>query len=120
MTVDGLADVKVGDKLILVTGNRYRGDESVTVARIGRQYLYVATSGREKRERFDRRTGIEGGTIGVRARLITQGQYDESKQRASLCERLRIAGIDVRADVRTGMRPDQLRAILAIVDEEGA
>jgi hypothetical protein len=114
MTVDGLADVKVGDSLILVTGNRYRGDENVTVARIGRQYLYVATNGHEKRERFDRKTGRESGNVGVRARLVTQEQYDESKQRASLYERLRLAGIDVRVDMRT----DQLRAILAIVDEK--
>lgn len=117
MTVEGIADVKVGDSLILVTGNRYRGDESVTVARIGRQYLYVATNGRERRERFDRKTGVEDGNTGVRARLVTQDQYDESKQRTSLFERLRLAGIEVRHEVRANMGTDQLRAILAIVEK---
>lgn len=118
MTVDGLADVKVGDPLILVTGNRYRGDENVTVARIGRQYLYVAANGREKRERFDRKTGIEDGNTGVRARLVTQEQYDESKQRASLLDRLRRAGIDVKHEVRSDVTTDQLRALLAVMKEE--
>ncbi len=118
MTTEFPKDVKVGDPLILVTGNRYRGDEPVTVARIGRQYLYVTRDGRgEMRERYDRKTGIEDGTIGVRARLYTQDQYDEIKQRTALFENLRTAGIDVRHEARSEMTTDKLRSILAVVTE---
>lgn len=116
MTDTGLAGAKVGDPLILVTGNRYKGDENVTVARIGRVYLYVARpDSRELNMRFDRKTGVEDGNIGVRARLVTQEQYDESKQRAALYEQLRTAGIEVKHEVRSDITTDQLRALLAVV-----
>jgi len=118
MAVDGLPNVKVGDSLILMTNNRYRGDEPVTVARIGRQYLYVARNGREMRERFDRKTGVEDGNIGVRSQLVTQEQYDEMKQRAALLEGLRAAGIDVRHEIRADMSTETLRALLAVVQDD--
>lgn len=118
MTAEGIAGVQVDDELILVTGNRYRGDEAVTVSRVGRQYIYVASNGREMRERFDRSTGVQDGTHGVRARLCTQAQYDESKQRVALFEKLREAGVDVRHEVRSGMSTSKLRGLLAVVEED--
>lgn len=112
----GLPDVKVGDNLVLVTGNRFRGDEPVTVSRVGTKYVYVTLHGHERRERFDRKTGVEEGNIGIRSRLITQKQYAEMEQRASLFEQLRQAGIDVRHEVRSEVTTDQLRALLAVMN----
>ncbi|MCG0061760.1 hypothetical protein L0F81_00400 [Streptomyces tricolor] len=114
MAATGLADVKVGDPLVLVTGNRFRGDEPVTVSRIGTKYLYVTLHGHERRERFDRKTGVQEGN-GVRARLMTQQQYDEMKQRASLFTELLAAGINVKHEVRPEVTTDQLRALLAVI-----
>ncbi|MEU6214329.1 hypothetical protein ABZ891_31085 [Streptomyces sp. NPDC047023] len=111
----GLKDVKVGDTLILAAGSPHRGDEPVTVARLGRTYLYVAEHGSERRERYDRKTGIEDGQHGIKARLYTPEQYDELKQRESLFATLLEAGIDVRYAVRADLSTDQLRSILAIV-----
>lgn len=120
MTVTGLADVKVGDTLILVTGNRHRGDGPATVSRIGSKYLYIAVDGREWSGRFDRKTGIEDGNIGVRAQLYTPARYDEIKQRSALLEQLRKAGIEVRSEVRSDLTTDQLRALLAVMQPEEA
>lgn len=119
MSNPALPDVKVGDQLILVTNSRYRGDEPVTVARIGRLYLYVATSdGRERNMRFGRDTGVEDGNIGVRSRLYTPDQYDELKQRSALFEQLRQAGIDVRHENRSEVTTGQLCALLAVMQPE--
>lgn len=95
MSINGLPNVEPGDNLILATGSRYRGDEPVTVSRVGRQYLYVTLHGREMRERFDRKTGAEDTKYGAGARLYTQEQYEEKKQRATLFEKLLSAGIEV-------------------------
>ncbi|GHH30197.1 hypothetical protein [Streptomyces rubradiris] len=115
MAATGLANVKVGDPLILVTGNRFRGDEPVTVSRIGTRYLYVTLHGHERRERFDRKTGVEEGNRGIRARLMTQQQYDDMKQRAALFMELSAAGIDVKDEARPKVTTDQLRALLAVI-----
>ncbi|MGV9756942.1 beta barrel domain-containing protein [Streptomyces tricolor] len=115
MAATGLADVKVGDPLVLVTGNRFRGDEPVTVSRIGTKYLYVTLHGHERRERFNRKTGVEEGNVGIRARLMTQPQYDEMKQRESLFMELLAAGINVKHEVRPEVTTDQLRALLAVI-----
>ncbi|MFI9344902.1 hypothetical protein ACIG0D_27105 [Streptomyces sp. NPDC052773] len=116
MTANGLGDVKVGDKLILATGNRYRGDEPVTISRVGRKYLYVAREdGRELRDRFHRDTGVEDSQYGARQRLYTPEQYEEQAQRTSLFDGLRRAGIDVTHEVRSDLTTDQLRALLAVV-----
>ncbi|MFJ9596669.1 hypothetical protein ACIRS3_28440 [Streptomyces virginiae] len=53
------------------------------------------------------------------ARLYTQEQYDEQKQRQSLLSFLLEAGIDVRSNARSSLSTDQLRTILATV-EQGA
>jgi hypothetical protein len=111
----GLQGVKVGDSLMLATGSRYRSDERVTVARIGRKYLYVASGGREMRGRFDRDSGLEDSRVGARQKLYTPEQYDELSQRGALFEGLRAAGIDVRHEVRSNMSTDTLRALLATV-----
>lgn len=116
MTDTGLADVKVGDPLILSTSNRYRGDEPVTVSRIGHKYLYVTrASGFEMRERFHRDTGVEDSQYGARSCLYTAAQYDEVKQRSALFEQLRTAGIEFRHGVSGGLTTDQLRGLLAII-----
>lgn len=116
MTATVFADVRIGTPLILVTGNRYHGDEPVTVTRIGSKYLYAARpNGHELNMRFDRKTGIEDGNIGVRARLVTQEQYDDSKQRASLFEQLRQAGIDVKHEKRSDVTTGQLLDLLAVI-----
>lgn len=108
------ADVKVGDKLILVTNNRYRDDEPVTVSRIGRKYLYVTRqNGSEYSARFLRENGVEDSNYGGREWLYTPEQYDESKQRDSLFEQLREAGIDVAFRVRNDLSTDKLRALVA-------
>ncbi|SEC04095.1 hypothetical protein SAMN04490357_1030 [Streptomyces misionensis] len=112
----GLPAVKVGDPLILVTGNKYQGDEPVTVSRVGRKYLYVSLHGHERQERFDRATGVEEGQRGIRARLLTQEQYDDRAQRDSLFTRLYDAGIEVAFRVRDDLTTDQLRSLLAVVE----
>lgn len=43
---------------------------------------------------------------------------DESKQRASLFERLRLAGIDVKREVRSDVTTDQLRALLGVMQAD--
>ncbi|KUN03158.1 hypothetical protein AQI95_24690 [Streptomyces yokosukanensis] len=111
----GLPDVKVGDPLILATGNRHCSDEPVTVSRIGRKYLYVTReNGREYSGRFHP-DGVEDSQYGARERLYTPEQYDELKQRTGLLERLRQAGIDVKHEVRSEVTTDQLRALLAVI-----
>ncbi|TGZ14734.1 hypothetical protein DV517_62170 [Streptomyces sp. S816] len=116
--MSGLPTVKVGDPLILVTNNRFLGDEPVTVARVGRTYLYVAGSdGCERRERYDRKTGIEDGQIGLKAHLLAQEQYDDRAQRATLFNQLYDAGIEVQFRVRGDLTTDQLRALLAVVEK---
>jgi hypothetical protein len=116
MSTTQLPNVKVGDPLILSTSNRYRSDEPVTVSRIGRKYLYVARQdGREVPNRYHRDTGYLDSSYTVSERLYTQEQYEETKQRASLFEKLRQAGIDVRHEVRSEVSTDQLRALLAVI-----
>ncbi|MFE5494735.1 hypothetical protein ACFQ7Z_32920 [Streptomyces virginiae] len=51
------------------------------------------------------------------ARLYTQEQYDEQKQRQSLLSVLLEAGIDVRSNARSSLSTDQLRTILATVKQ---
>lgn len=114
MTDTPLADVQVGDQLILATGSRYHGDGPVIVSRIGRKYLYVEQNGRELHDRFHRNTGAEDSRYGTRQHLYTPAQYDELKQRGSLFEKLREAGIEV-SRVRGSLTTDQLRALLAVV-----
>lgn len=118
MTSEGLNGVKPGDHLVLVTGNRYRGDEPVTVSRVGRQYLYVSLHGVERRERYDRKTGVEVDQRGIRSRLVTPQQYEESKQRDALFHALMDAGIEVRQILRPKLSTDNLRALLAIVQDD--
>lgn len=116
MTATGLADVKVGDQLILSTNHRYRGDENVTVSRIGHKYLYVVrASGFEMRERFHLDTGVEDSQYGARACLYTPAQYEEQAQRRALFEQLREAGIEFRHGVSGDLTTNQLRALLAVM-----
>lgn len=120
MENSGLAEVNVGDELILCTGNRYRGDEPVTVSRIGRKFLYVARrGGSEYRSRFLLDSGLEDSQHGARERLYTQEQYDGVKLRTSLFEQLRQAGIDVRYEVRSTVTTQQLGALLAVMAPAG-
>ncbi|WP_199572727.1 hypothetical protein [Streptomyces murinus] len=113
----GLPAVKVGDPLILATGNKYRGDEPVTVSRIGRKYLYVCReNGAEYSGRFHL-DGVEDSQYGAREHLYTQEQYDDLKQRNSLFEQLRKVGIEVQFRVRDDLATDQLRALLAVVEK---
>ncbi|MER0476785.1 hypothetical protein ABR737_00170 [Streptomyces sp. Edi2] len=112
MPTTGLDDVKAEDELILVSYNRFRGDQPVTVSRVGTKYLYVAIDGRETRERFDRKTGTEDGQRGTKAQLYTQEQYDELRQRSSLFTSLLAAGIEIRREVRSTMSTGKLKAIL--------
>lgn len=119
MTDTGLADVKVGDPLILSTNHRYRGDEPVTVSRIGSKYLYVARAGGfEMRERFHRDNGVEDSQYGARSCLYTPVQYDELKQRSALFAQLREAGIEFRHGVGGTLTTGQLRALLAVVSPD--
>ncbi|MEZ7005653.1 hypothetical protein [Streptomyces sp. AD55] len=119
MSINGLPDVKVGDSLILATNNRYRGDQNVTVSRVGRQYLYVAVNGRELRERFHRATGAED-TKYMGGHLYTQEQYEEQTLRASLFEKLRQTGLTFEHGVRSTLSTDKLRALLAVMAEDAA
>lgn len=119
MTIARLpSDIKVGDELILATGSRYRGDEPVTVARLGRKYLYINRNGREYGTRFHRDTGAEDSNYSAHEQLYTPAQYEENKQRNALFEQLRKAGIDVAYRVQGGLATDQLRALLAIVTSD--
>ncbi|WP_443072169.1 beta barrel domain-containing protein [Streptomyces sp. NBC_01485] len=95
------------------------GDETVTVSRIGSKYLYVTRpGGSELRDRFHRESGVEDSQHGTPQRLYTPAQYDESKQHASLLERLREAGIEFRHGVSRSLTTDQLRALLAIMQPD--
>ncbi|MFI6210281.1 hypothetical protein ACIBAI_28600 [Streptomyces sp. NPDC051041] len=120
MSTEGLNGVKVGDNLVMVTGNRFRDDEPVTVSRVGSKYVYVTLHGQERRERFDRKTGIEEGQRGLRARLLTPEQYEEKAQRQALFAQLLAAGIEVRHDKRAEMPTQKLRALLAVMTEDAA
>ncbi|MGW1155985.1 beta barrel domain-containing protein [Streptomyces rubiginosohelvolus] len=121
MSSSRFTESKVGDTLILVTGNRFHGDEPVTVSRVGSKYIYVRTlDENERREKFDRTTGVEVDQRGIRARLLTQEQYEERAQRSSLFARLTSAGIDVRDDRRAAMPTATLRAILDAVEGNAA
>ncbi|WP_456046088.1 beta barrel domain-containing protein [Streptomyces virginiae] len=83
---------------------------------MGRKFLYLAEHGRERRERYDFETGLEDVKV-RQARLYTQEQYDEQKQRQSLLSVLLEAGIDVRSNARSSLSTDQLRTILATVKQ---
>lgn len=107
--------IKVGDTLILATGNRYRSDGPVTVSRIGSKYVYVAENGHEMRGRFHRKDGTEDTQYGARSRLYTPEQYREQAERSELLENLRKAGIDVKYEVRSNVTTDQLRALLTVI-----
>ncbi|MCZ1012304.1 hypothetical protein [Streptomyces lydicus] len=120
MTTKGLSGVKVRDSLILVAANRFQGDQPVTVSRIGTKFLYVSSNGRERREQFDRTTGIEVRQRGIPARLLTQEQYDEQARRRALFASLFAQGIDVREHKRAGMSTVKLQALLAVVEGEEA
>lgn len=100
---------------MLVSGSRHAADRLVTVSRIGRKYLYVASDGRELRERYDAASGLQDSDRGVRAALYTLEQYDQMNQRTALYKDLREAGIEVRHEVRADMSTDTLRALLAAV-----
>lgn len=116
MSADSLSNVKVGDTLILLGR---RGVEQVTVSRIGRTYLYVALSGRERRERYDRHTGLEDGTI-ARRQLYTPEEYDATRQRTALVKQLRDAGIEIRHEYRSELPTAKLQALLAVVSDAPA
>lgn len=120
MSSQTFAEVEVGDKLVLVTGSRFRGDEPVTVSRIGSKYIYVNLHGSERREKFDRKTGVEVDQRGLQTRLLTQEQYEARAQRASLFARLLDAGIEVRHDRRDETSTVTLRALLAAVQNSAA
>lgn len=115
MSSERFAEVKVGDNLVLMTGNRFHGDEPVTVSRVGSKYIYVTLHGNERREKFDRTTGVEVDQRGLQAKLLTQEQYEEQAQRSTLFARLLDAGIEVRYARRDEMPTDTLRALLAAV-----
>ncbi|ALO98737.1 hypothetical protein SHL15_7744 [Streptomyces hygroscopicus subsp. limoneus] len=65
-----------------------------------------------------RTTGIEEGQRGLRGGLLTQDQYEERAQRASLFARLLAARIEVRHDKRADMPTDKLRALLAVMQDD--
>ncbi|MFJ5951362.1 hypothetical protein [Streptomyces noursei] len=118
MPTEGLPAVKVGDNLLWETGNPYRGDEPVTVSRVGRTWLYVTLHGRELRERFDRKTGLEEGQRAIRSRLLTQKQHEERAHRRSLLAKLRAAGLELKPSAGASMSTDKLRALLAVVQDD--
>ncbi|ALO98743.1 hypothetical protein SHL15_7751 [Streptomyces hygroscopicus subsp. limoneus] len=92
--------------------------ECVTVSRVGSKYVYVTLHGHERRERYDRTTGIEEGQRGLRGRLLTPEQYEDRTQRASLFAQLLAAGIEVRHDKRADMSTDRLRALLSVMQDD--
>lgn len=115
MTATELADVKVGDPLFLVSAGRNERTESVTVSRIGRQYLYVARRGHEMNTQFHRDTGVAKENVGWKRYLVTPERYEELKLRASLFDSLRAAGIEVKWEAQDSLTTDQLRQLLAVV-----
>ncbi|MFH9089105.1 hypothetical protein [Streptomyces sp. NPDC017673] len=117
MSTEGLNGVKAGDNLVLVTGNRFRGDEPVTVSRVGSKYVYVTLHGQECRERYDRKTGIEEASVVFGGRLLTPEQYEERTHRASLFAALLAAGVKIRHGKRADMPTDKLRALLAVMQD---
>ncbi|MBD3004792.1 hypothetical protein [Streptomyces sp. 5-10] len=111
-----LEGIRKGDPLILVGCNRLRGNQPVTVSRVGRSYIYVNdTDGSEMRRKFDRETGAEVDACGSPCRLYTQVQYDERKQRQELLDGLLAAGIKIDANRRSDISTDKLRALLDVM-----
>lgn len=109
-------DIKVGDKFIWETGNRYRGDLNVTVTRLGSKFAYVAVDGgTELRERFDRTTGIEVVKYGSATRLTTESQLAEDAACAELVGELRSAGVDLRLRLGSRLSYQALAAMLELV-----
>ncbi|MGW4222972.1 beta barrel domain-containing protein [Streptomyces bauhiniae] len=117
MTATGLANVKVGDTLILVTNSKHHDDEPVTVTRVGRKYLNVTrtSGGYELREKFHIDTGHEVSQYSARQRLYTPEQRDDENERHALRQQLRDTGIDFRLGLDSRLTVDQLRALLAAI-----
>lgn len=115
MSTTDLTEAKPGDNLILITGNKFRGDGPVTVSRVGRQYLYVTKDGRELRERYDRTTGAEVDQRGTKGQLMTQDQYDDLKQRDALFHALTSAGLDIQHGDRPNLATATLRELLDVL-----
>jgi hypothetical protein len=111
--------VTKGDRLMLIT-HRPEGDLPVIVTRVGRDYVYVSRDGSETemRSRFDRRTGIEDSRIGYKQELLTQEQYEERAHRRALLHQLRQAGIEVSARREQTLSTNQLRKLLAVVQDD--
>lgn len=118
MKTEGLDDAKIGDPLVLVTGDRRDANKEVTVSRIGRKWMYVSRDGRELRERFDRCTGKEDTQFGYAARLLTPEMYAERQERGSLFAELMAAGIEIRRDMRADVPTVKLRALRDIIQGE--
>jgi len=110
--------IEVGDPLILETHNRYRGDQRVTLARIGRSYLYVSGEYGELPEKFERGTGREAGNRhGYTQQLHTLAQYDEKKLREALVAKLRGLKVDIQYPVQGTIPTSKLKAMLAIMED---
>lgn len=118
----GLADVKVGDELILTS--RYEGQRTdrVTVSRVGRKYVYVSRpNGRELRERFSVETGVEDHQYGSPDELFTPEQWEDRGERNRLFQSLKAHGLGQDFASRQNLSTDKLRRLVAVLEnpEEG-
>jgi hypothetical protein len=109
-----LKDAKTGDTLVLTHSYPAgKPDEEVTVAKVGREYLYVTdATGHRLSARYNRDTGNESTAT---SRLYTREGLAEERERAELVNTLRVLGVELPNAQRHGVPVAMLRALEAAV-----
>jgi hypothetical protein len=107
------ADLKKGDPLVLVTYSPDEPFEQVTVARVGRSYVYIDLGHAEGQ--FHLPSGIARGNVGYTRQLHTPQQHAELQERKQLFAELRTAGVEIVWNRAAQVTTQQLRALLGVV-----
>jgi hypothetical protein len=113
-----LTNVKVGDELLLVSGES-KADIFVTVTRVGRVWLYVSRSSLtfEEHDPFRRTDGVQRSDYGYRSRLTTPEARAVELEHGRLVKELRDAGLELSIRRDRVLTTDQLNRLLAIMNE---
>ncbi|MEU9405551.1 hypothetical protein AB0E08_07590 [Streptomyces sp. NPDC048281] len=90
-------NLQKGDPLLLVSDGREEKTAKVTVARVGRAYVYVVKNGwtYEDDTQYDRTTGVAKENVGWKQYLVTPEQYAEMQEREQLLASLQEAGVEI-------------------------
>lgn len=112
-------DLKPEDPLVLVSADRNKRAEPVTVTRVGRTYVYAAYDGHsEMPVQFHRDSGIAKENTGWKRQLVTPAQHEDTQERESLLAELREAGIEVQPNRQDQVSTAQLRGLHAVMNPE--